>query len=151
MAIEAPFSSYKKKNLLVVAALLIVFGGWFYYDGYKNPTFIEKHTNADQTMDSTLKFNRSAWPLFIVGGVFFGVRFFLSRNKKVLADEQQLTFGNRVIPYASIEKINKTHFDKKGYFTITYNQDGQSRDVTLSERTYDNLAAVLDHIVAKIR
>lgn len=150
MAIEAPFSHYKKNNMLILTALLLVFGGWFYYDGYKNPEFIKKHTNSDQTMDSTLKFNRMSWPLFIAGGVIMGIRFYLSRDKKVMADDRQLTINKAVIPFDVIEKINKTHFDKKGYFVITYSQGGQSKDVTLSERYYDNLAAILDHLVAKI-
>jgi hypothetical protein len=150
MAIEAPLSRYKKNNLIMISALLLVFGGWFYYDGFMNQKFIDKHT-VDGQMDSTLKFNRQAWPLFIAGGIFTVVLFVVSRNKKVIADETQIVTGNKVVAYDAIEKIDKTHFDKKGFFTITYNDNGQSRKLTLSERTYDNLAAVLDHTVAKIK
>jgi hypothetical protein len=150
MAIEAPLSRYKKNNLVMISALLIVFGGWFYYDGHMNQKFIDKHT-VDGQMDHTLKFNRHAWPVFIAGGVFTGILFAVSRNKKVVADEKQLIIGKKVIAYDAIEAVNKTHFDKKGFFTITYSDNGQSRNVTLSERTYDNLSAVLDHTIAKIK
>lgn len=150
MAIEAPLSRYKKNNMMIVAVILIVAGAWFYYDGYINQKFIDKHTVNGQ-MDSTLKFNRYGWPVFIAGGVFTGILFAVTRNKKVIADEKQLVIGSKTIAYDAIEKINKTHFDKKGFFTITYNDGGQSRDLTLSERTYDNLSAVLDHTVAKIK
>ena len=151
MAIEAPLSRYKKNNMLIMTGLLLLFGIWFYYDGYRNQTFIDKHTNADGTITSTLKFNRQAWPFFVVGGAVMAIRFFLMRNKKVVADEQQLVVDKTAIPFAAIEKVNKTNFDKKGYFVLTYSEGGQSRDITLSERTYDNLAAVLDHTVAKIK
>jgi hypothetical protein len=150
MAIEAPLSRYKKNNLKIMTVILIGFGLWFYYDGYINQKFIDKHT-INGEMDSTLKFNRYGWPVFIAGGIFTGVLFVITRNKKVVADEKQIRAGNKVIAYDSIEAINKTHFDKKGFFTITYNDGGQSRDLTLSERTYDNLSAVLDHTVAKIK
>lgn len=150
MAIEAPLSRYKKNNMMIVTVILIVAGAWFYYDGYMNPKFRDKHT-VNGEMDSTLKFNRYGWPVFIAGGVFTGILFAVTRNKKVIADEKQLVIGSKTIAYDAIEKINKTHFDKKGFFTITYNDSGQSRDLTLSERTYDNLSAVLDHTVAKIK
>ncbi|MCE5187528.1 MAG: hypothetical protein LLF76_15510 [Planctomycetaceae bacterium] len=150
MAIEAPLSRYKRNNSLLITAILIVFGVWFWYDAYKNPEFIAKHTKPDQTMDSTLKFNRYGWPFFVGAGLVTGALFVINRNKKVTADDQQLTVGKRVIPYAAIEKINKTNFDKRGYFTITYKDSQQEKELTLSERVYDNLAAVLDHIVSKI-
>jgi hypothetical protein len=151
MAIEATLSRYKKNNMLMIAGILIAGGVWFYYDGYKNPKFIEKHTKADQSMDHTLIAHRYGWPILVAGGVFTVALFAATRNRKVIADEQQITMGKTSIPFSAIEKINKTHFDKKGYFIITYNDGGKSKEVTLSERTYDNLAAVLDHTVAKIK
>jgi hypothetical protein len=102
-------------------------------------------------MDHTLLANRYGWPFLIAGGVFTGILLAVTRNKKVVADDKQLVIGKKVVSYDTIEKINKTHFDKKGFFTLTYNDGGKSRDITLSERTYDNLSAVLDHTVAKIK
>jgi hypothetical protein len=149
MAIEAPLSNYKKKNILIVAAILIGVGAWFAYDGYKNPEFINKHT-VEGVADSTLNFNRKAPPFMIGAGILLGVYFFIIKGKKIVADEKELIAGNITVGYDTIEKINKTHFDKKGFFVVTYSQDGQSKELKLSDRTYDNLGAVLDQIVSKI-
>ena len=55
------------------------------------------------------------------------------------------------IPYDSIQKIDRTHFEKKGVFVITYkNTAGSQVDCRINDRTYDNLAAILDVLVAKI-
>jgi len=53
--------------------------------------------------------------------------------------------------YDSIQQIDKTYFEKKGFFMITY-KDKHGKEVRrkLNERTYDNLAAILEHLVAKI-
>lgn len=150
MAIEAPLSKYKKQNFLIIAAILIGIGGWFAYDGYKNEKFIQKHTLEDGTPDSTLNFNRKAPPFMIGAGILIGIYFFVVKGKKLVADDNQLIAGSTTIAYDAIEKVNKTHFDKKGFFVITYSQDGQSKELKLSDRTYDNLGAVLDQIVSKI-
>ena len=149
MAIEAPLSSYKKKNILIIAAVLIGVGGWFAYDGYKNEDFINKHT-VEGVADSTLNFNRKAPPFMIGAGILLGVYFVVIKGKKIVADENTLVAGSITVDYDTIEKINKTHFDKKGVFTVTYSQDGQNKELKLSDRTYDNLGAVLDQIVSKI-
>jgi hypothetical protein len=55
------------------------------------------------------------------------------------------------VPYTSIQKIDKTHFSKKGFFVITYtDKGGKEVDRKMSDRKYDNLGPVLDHLVAKI-
>ena len=77
--------------------------------------------------------------------------FAVSAKKRVVADDEGLKTGKETIAYDRIEKINKTHFDSKGYFVVTYTDpDGQSKDIKISDRTYDNLPAVLDHLVTKI-
>ncbi|MHC5142751.1 MAG: hypothetical protein ACYSN8_00925 [Planctomycetota bacterium] len=149
MAIEAPLSSYKKKNILIIVAVLIGVGAWFAYDGYKNPDFIKKHT-VDGVADSTLNFNRKAPPFMIGAGILLGIYFVVIKGKKIIADENELIAGSTMVSYDSIEKINKTHFDKKGFFIVTYSQGGQNKELKLSDRTYDNLGAVLDQIVSKI-
>ena len=149
MAIEAPLSSYKKKNILIIAAVLIGVGGWFAYDGYKNQDFIDKHT-VDGVADSTLNFNRKSPPFFIGAGILLGIYFVMVKGKKIIADENELIAGSITVNYDEIEKINKTHFDKKGFFIVMYSQDGQNKELKLSDRTYDNLGAVLDQIVSKI-
>ena len=150
MAIEAPLSKYKKKNLLIFMAILIGVGIWFYYDGHYNQKFIEKNT-VDGKPNSTLNFNRKTPPYLVGAGIIMGIYFFVIKGKKIVADDSSLNTGKEIIAYEAIEKINKTSFDSKGYFIITYtDSSGQSKDVKLSDRTYDNLPAVLDHIVAKI-
>jgi hypothetical protein len=149
MAIEAPLSRYKKQNMLIMIAILIGVGLWFAYDGYKNEDFIAKHT-VNGVPDSTLSFNRKAPPLMVGAGILLGIYFVIIKGKKIITDDNGLVSGNTTIPYDAIEKINKTHFDKKGFFTITYTENGQSKELTLKDRTYDNLPAVLDHIVSKI-
>ena len=68
-----------------------------------------------------------------------------------MADDAALTVpGKKPIPYDAIEKIDKTHFQKKGQFTIFYGRDGDEARLTLNDRQYDNLPEVLDLIVAKI-
>jgi hypothetical protein len=155
MTIEAPLSRYKKQNLIIVIAALFGFGIWFYYDSHYDKNFIEKHTVVDEQgqkqPNSTLLFNQKAPPFMFVLGAGVAVYFFAVRNKKVIADDTGLTVGGKTIAYNAIEKIDKTFFDRKGFFVITYkDSQGQSRELKLSDRTYDNLATVLDHLVAKI-
>ncbi len=87
-----------------------------------------------------------------VAAVALGIWLWAIRNRKLIADETELIVsGKQRIPYDSMEKIDKTLFKEKGFFIITY-KDEKSGEVglKLSDRTYDNLAALLDHLVAKI-
>ena len=149
MTIEAPLSKYKKQNLIIIIVLLIGGGAWFAYDGYKSPKFQEKHT-VDGKPDATLTFHRKAPPYLVGAGLVVGIFFLVIKGYKITVDDTALNLRNKTIALDSIQKIDKTHFDKKGYFIITYEQDGQSQELKLSDRTYDNMPAVLDHIVAKI-
>jgi len=151
MAVEAPLSRYKKNNLLIMAVLLIGLGIWFYYDGYHNAAFIAKHTQQDGSPDSTLNFNRKAPPFIIGGGIVLAIYLAAIRGRKIIADDTALRCGRLSIAYDAIEQINKTHFSSKGFFVITYNDQGQRRQLKLSDRMYDNLPAVLDYIAAKIQ
>jgi hypothetical protein len=152
MAIEAPISKFTKTNLQIYIFLCIAVAAWFAYDGYLNRTFIEKNTDDNGKPNSTLIFNQKATPLFVAGAVLFGVYLFVVKNRKLVADENELVFSAKErIPYDSIEAINKTYFDKKGFFVITYkDKRGNEINRKLSDRKYDNLAAILDHLVAKI-
>lgn len=151
MAIEAPISKYKKNSFKIGIVILIGLAIWFAYDGYRNEKFIQKHTGQNGTPDSTLVFNRKAPPYLIGAAVLLGVYLFVIKNKKLIADENSLIMPNREIAYDSIQKIDKTHFDSKGYFIITYKDyQGVDADLKLNDRTYDNLSAVLDVLIAKI-
>jgi hypothetical protein len=152
MAIEAPISKYKKTNLKIYIVLCIVLAAWFAYDGYINKKFIAKNTNDDGKPNSTLIFNQKAPPFFAGAAVLFGVYLFVIKSKKLVADENELVFSDKEkIPYDSIQSINKTYFEKKGFFVFTYKDEhGKEINCKLSERNYDNLAPILNLLIAKI-
>jgi len=151
MAIEAPISKYKKNGLLIYIAVCLAVAAWFAYDGYLNEDFKAKYTE-DGKPNSTLVINQKA-PFFGAGiASLLGVYLLIIRNKKLIADEKELVFSDTdKIAYDSIEKIDKTNFEAKGYFVLTYKgKGGNEVDRKISSRRYDNLAAVLEHLVAEI-
>lgn len=152
MAIEAPISKSKKNNFKIYIAVCIGLAIWCAYDGYFNDKWIEEHTDTNGNPEAYLVFNRKAPPYFIGAAVLLGAYLLAIRNKKIIADENELVLSDKKrVPYDSIQKIDKTHFDSKGFFLITYkNKDGREVNRKLSDRTYDNLAAILDELVAKI-
>ena len=150
MAIEAPISRYKKTNFKIYIIVCFVLALWFTYDGYLNQSFIKEHTNEDGTANPTLIFNQKSPPVFAAAAVLLSVYFLSFKNKKLLAAENELILSNKKIPYDTIQKIDKTHFDSKGRFTITYNQNNRQYDYTFSSLKYDNLEEILNHLVAKI-
>ncbi len=160
MAIEAAISSYNLKTLRLYAIICIVVAVILAYDGYlskyewsKRQSFYKEHfVDNDNKADDIMKFNQYLPPILIVGAAFFALKYAMIKDRKAVADENELNvYDGTKITYDSIEKIDKTHFESKGYFVITY-KDGSDREVNykLSDKTYDNLPAVLDHIVAKI-
>ena len=173
MAIEAPISRFKKTNLKIYIAVCIALVIWCVYDAYFNEKFKEKYTDADGNPQGWLVVNRKA-PLYLIGAaVLFGAYLFAIRDKKLLADENELIISNKKrISYDSIQQIDKTHFrprtkrkfvgtpngevqvkngQPEGYFIITYkNKDGKKVNYKLSDKKYDNLAAILEHLVTKI-
>ena len=128
------------------------FGIYCIYDGYYNEKFIKEHKDAEGNPNSTLVFNQKSPPYLIGAAALLGVYLFAIKNKKIVADENELIISNKEkISYDSIQQIDKTYFEKKGFFVITYkDKDGKEVRRKLNERTYDNLAAVLEHMVAKI-
>ncbi len=70
----------------------------------------------------------------------------------MIADENDLIISDKErIPYDSIQEIDKTHFKSKGHFVITYkDKNGKEVDRKITDRQYDNLEPVLDHLVAEI-
>ena len=181
MAIEALYSKFKKTNLKIYIVVCIVVAIIFAYDGYLSKykwsmryNFYKEHVvDNDGKPTATMRFNRGSPPFFIGVAVLLGLYLFAVRNKKLIADENELIISNKErVAYGSIQKIDKTYFRSKtkrkfvgdqsgnvqetrsapeGYFIITY-KDNSGREVKrkLSSRTYDNLAAVLDELVAKI-
>ncbi len=99
-----------------------------------------------------LTVNRSA-PYYLIGAaVLLAGYFFVIKSKKIIADENELVISAKEkISYDAIEKIDKTNFESKGFFIVTYkDQSGGEVDRKISDRKYDNLSAVLEHLVAKI-
>lgn len=158
MAIEAPYSKYSKTNFKIGIVLCVAVAIIFAYDGYLSKyewslrrSFYEEHVK-DGKPDFDMVFNQKS-PLVFVGlAAVTTVWFWARKNKKVLADENELIISNKErISYDSIQQIDKTYFEKKGFFVITYkDKDGKEVRHKLNERTYDNLAAILEHLVAKI-
>jgi hypothetical protein len=102
--------------------------------------------------DQTMMFNRISPIFFVAAAAVLAIWLRARQDKKLVADENELIISDKVrIRYDSIEKIDKTHFESKGYFIITF-KDSRGREVNrkLGDRKYDNLAAILDHLVAEI-
>lgn len=152
MSIEAPVSRYRRNSCLIGVVVCLVMAVWFAYDGYINKNFIAKHTTEQGRPDSALLFNQKSPPFFLLSVPLIGVYWYLIRNRKLEAAEKVLVIAGKLkIPYDAIEKIDKTHFKTKGLFTITYkNENGRLVDYKLSDRQYDNLEPILDHLVAQI-
>jgi hypothetical protein len=151
MSIVAPYSKYKKNNFKIVAVICLVCAAWFFYDGYLSETFIEKHSDENGNPDSTLAFNQKSPPVFLAIALCCAIGLFIVKNKKIILDENSLVLPKQTINCDSIEAIDKTFFDAKGFFTITYkNQKGDENTLKISYKNYDNLTAVLDELVAKI-
>lgn len=152
MAIEAPLSKYKRNSLKIYIAICLIMGAWFAYDGYLSETFISEHTNEQGVADADLVINRVAPPFFAGAAALLGLWLYAVRGRKLVADENELVVAaKKTIPYDAIESIDKTHFDDKGFFTITYKRDtGTEAKCKLNDRQYDNLKAILDFLIAKI-
>jgi hypothetical protein len=160
MAIEAPISRFKKNNFLISIAVCLAMAIIFAYDGYlskyewsKRYSFYKEHVvDNDGKPTPTMVFNRKSPPFFAGAAALLGAYLLAIKNKKLIADENELVFGDRDrIPYDSIQRIDKTYFKKKGFFVFTHkDEDGREIDRKLSDRTYDNLGAILDHLVATI-
>ena len=158
MTIEAPYSKYSKNNFKIGIVLCVAVAIIFAYDGYLSKyewslrrSFYEDHVK-DGKPDFDMVFNQKSPFVFVGLAAVLTAWFRARKNKKVLADENELIIGNKKrIPYDSIEKIDKTYFDKKGVFVITYKTKGDKEvNWKVSDRQYDNLEAILEHLVAKI-
>jgi len=152
MAVEAPLSHYKRNNFYIYMGVCLVAALWFAYDGYLNKEFIAKHTDEQGQANGTLVTNRVAPPFLVAGAALLGGYLYVIRNRKIVAaDDTLIIAGKQRIPYDAIEKIDKTHFEKRGFFTITYkNEQGSMSQKSLGDREYDNLGPILDHLIAQI-
>jgi len=151
MAIEAPISKYTRSNFKIYIALCLIAAFWFAYDGYFNKKFMAENTENGKP-NSTLAFNRKSPPFLVGAAVLLGIYLAAIKNRKLVADETALVINDRErIPYDSVQKIDKTHFDKKGFFVVTYkDENGNEVNRKIADRNHDNLQAILDHLVEKI-
>jgi hypothetical protein len=158
MAIEAPISKHRKKNLKLYAIFCVVFAIVFGYDGYlskyewsKRRSFYEENV-IDGKPNETMIFNRFAPIALIFGAALLAIRYQMIKDRKLVAEEKELVFSDGTkIPYDAIEKIDKTHFKKKGHFVITYKDSGgREIDRRISDINYDGLEAVLELLVSKM-
>ncbi len=158
MAIEAPISKFKKSNILIYAGVCVIAALVFGYDGYLSKyewslrrSFYDDHIK-DGKPDGDMLFNIYSPPFFAAGAILFGIYFSMIKGRKMLAEETELIINDKTkIPYDSIVKINKTWFEKKGFFVVTYkNENGKETDCKISDRQYDNLENILNHLVEKI-
>ena len=152
MVIEAPLSKYRRNNAFIYIAVCLAGAAWFAYDGYLSESFRQEHTDEQGVADLTMLFNRYSPPVLLLMAVGLGAHFYAVRGRKVVAEDDALVIaGKERIPYDSIEKIDKTHFEKKGFFTFTYTTGaGRSVRRKLIDREYDNLGPILDHLVEQI-
>ncbi|MHC4174752.1 MAG: hypothetical protein ACYTBX_11075 [Planctomycetota bacterium] len=158
MAIEAPYSKHNKTNFKIGVVLCIVAAIIYGYDGYlskyewsRRRSFYEEHV-IDGKPDFDMLFNQKSPFVFVALAAVLTAWFWARWNKKLLADENELIISTKEkISYDSIQQIDKTYFDKKGFFVITYkDKNGKEVRRKLNDRIYDNLAAILEHLVAKI-
>lgn len=151
MAIEAPLSKYKKTNLKIYIVVLLAVSIWFGYDGYINKDFIAKYTDENGVADSTLLFNQRAPFVMVPLALAMVGYFFAVKGKKIIADDEAVTLGKTKVAYDSIEKIDKTRFETKGNFVVTYKDaSGAEKQLKFTEKNYDNLSAVLEQVIKKI-
>jgi len=152
MAIEAPLSRYKRTNFKIYIVVCLVLAAWFAYDGYISESFIQEHSDEEGNPNAILVLNQKAPPVLVAVAAFAGVYFYAVRGRKLVAGEKELVVaGSKRIPYDAIEAIDKTHFEQKGFFTIVYKDPGGAeKRQRLTDRQYDNLGPILDHLVAQI-
>ncbi|MBN1796242.1 MAG: hypothetical protein JW804_06180 [Sedimentisphaerales bacterium] len=159
MALEAPYSKHNKTNFKIAIIGCLIFAAIFAYDGYLSKYewshrqgFYEKHTDDDGNPDDTIIWNKRL-PFGLLGiSIISFIWFMRVKDRKITAGQNEMIVdGTEKIAYDSIKKINKTNYDSKGYFIITYqNPDRAQTDKKISYKTYDNTKPLLEYLVSKI-
>lgn len=159
MSIEAPLSKYRRHNWFITIGISFAMAILFGYDGYLSQypwsmrhDFYQEHViDHGGTPDATMGFNKISSPIFAAVGIAASIYYFcFLRSVAVIADSKGLRYNKITINYDQIDSIDKTHFDSKGTFIVYYNDGGQKKQLRLNDRGFDNMPAVLDHLVAKI-
>lgn len=159
MAVEAPVSKYHRNNQLLytvacaVVALILAYDGYLSkYEWSQRYSFYEKHViENDNKPDDVMKFNRYAPIALIFGAAFFGYRYYTLKGRKIVVDETAVHMPEGDIGIDSIQAIDKTHYESKGYFELIRKTGKDSNErVKLSSKSYDNLDAVLEDLASRI-
>jgi hypothetical protein len=151
MAIKVPVSRYRKNNHLIALVICLALAAWCFYDGRYNKEFIQKHTNPDGTPnDPWLIVNRNAPPYLLIAGVLVIANFYRVRNQRVRIDEDTLFINGLSIPLKEVVEIDRTEFDTKGFFVLSYKSGGAEQKITLYSRQYDHLSDILDRLIEEI-
>lgn len=157
MVLIAPLSRHTRNWWIMMIVAAVGLGFWLLYDGYYNQKFIEEHTLVDEatgeeTPNTTLIFNRRLPPFFFGAAVLMAGWVSIIWRKKVEAVENELIINGKLrIPYDNIEQIDRTDFEKKGRFVLTYqNASGKEVNHTLRDTSYDNLESILEHLIAQL-
>lgn len=160
MTLEAPISKYKKHNMLITMVILLGIAAVLGYDGYLSKyewsgrynSFYKKHVvDNNGVPDGDMKLNQYGAIVLLAFGLYNGFNYWKTKDKKIVADDQGLSYEGLTIAYNQIESIDKTFFDSKGYFTIHYrDSQQQARTLKFSDRQYDHLPAILDHLASKL-
>jgi len=150
MAIEATGSKFSRNNNLITFFFCLAVALYFGYDGWFGSYRDEQLKENDGKPTVDLLVNMYApIPLgaFALYSLIAALRI---PSRKIIAGQQGLEFSSgKHIDYDSIQQIDKRHFEKKGVFTIDYeDQDKMSRE-KFSYRSYDNLALLLDEIIRR--
>jgi hypothetical protein len=149
MAIVAPLSRYRRNNHMILLAVFLGLAAWFHYDGHFNKAFIDTHT-IDGKPDDTLTINRKAPPFLMAAGVLVVGNFVRIRNQRIRVDDSTLMVNSLSIPLGAVTQIDKTHFDAKGFFVLSYKPGDTEKKLKLYARNYDNLSAVLDRLIEEL-
>ncbi len=151
MSVSATYSKHKLGNYRIAVIALVALSIWCAYDGYYNQDFIEKHTTEEGKADDTLIFCQKFPFLGIPAALAAGGAFFYFRKKELTADEQALVLSSgKQIDYDKIQEIDHTDFEKKGKFQIKYAENESEKFITLSDKKWDNLNGILEHLISKI-
>ncbi len=152
MPAVATLGSYRKNSFKIYIGVFVALALWLAYDGYFNQKFIEEHQENGKP-NSTLTANRIAPFVFLPAALVLAIRWRMVKDKTIVADGKSLILADgSKIAYDSIEKIDKTKFEKSGYFIVTYKDDsGKEASLKLSDRHYDNLEGVLAELVAALK
>ncbi|MBN1437328.1 MAG: hypothetical protein JW936_09645 [Sedimentisphaerales bacterium] len=113
------------------------------------PNHIKPSTWHDGQATANLKFNRYYGPaVCALVALYFLAVIVRIPSYRIEADETGLKFHSGLkVPYSAIQQIDNRLFEKKGRFTITYDDKGAGKTLTLSRTQYDNLGVILAEII----